>query len=1038
MSFLEFPIKRYQFTLVAFALLIAIGVSSWRNIPRQEDPFFPLSIFQITAVYPGAEPVDVERLIVKPIEDRLNELDDIKRIESHSRDGVASLFVEFESNGDPEKKYDEVVREINALRPSLPPEIAKLETRKANPGLVNIVQFALVSEDAPYRELEDHARRLKDVLKAVPGVRTSESWAFPARELRVALDLPRMAELNLSPSRVIQALQSENVNIPGGSIDIGSRSFSLQTSGSYATLDEVRDTVVAAVAGKTIRVRDVATVEWDTQEHTYIGRFNGKRAVFVTANQKDGYNIFDVRERLLAAVDTYKTQLPKRISLELGFDQSVNVSARLGRLTKDFAIAIGLVLITLLPLGLRAAGLVMIAIPLSLAIGLSALHFLGHSLNQISIAGFVVALGLLVDDSIVVVENIARFLRDGHSRTQAALLATKQIFAAILGCTATLALAFLPLMMLPGDSGKFIRVLPTSVLVTIGASLLVALTIIPFLASRLLAEHEDAGGNKALRWLTSTIHRFYHPLLHRALARPRVTVFGSLVACVVVMVGVGALIGFSLFPKADTPHFLITVDTPDGSSLAETDRALRFAEDRLRAMPQVVSYFTSVGHGNPRVYYNVIPPESDPSYGEIFVKLNEYDTRRTPALLDELRRSLDNYPNARISVKEFQNGPQITAPIAIRVLGPDLEQLHELAAEVEKAIRETPGTRDVVNPVRVKRTNLELNVDPQKAALLGVPTVELDRAVRLAVSGFPAGKFKESDGEQYDIIVRAPMSGRADLHALDQVRVTTLTGETLPLSQLARLDFSSAPTEIHRYNRERAVIIDADVQNGYNTDRVTKAVLARLDRMEWPRGYSYVPGGELESRNESFGGLEVAALVALLGIVAILVLEFGSLRSTLIVLAVVPFGIAGGILMLALTGNTISFTAMIGFIALIGIETKNSILLVDFTNRLRAEGLPLEEAIERAGEIRFLPILLTSATAIGGLLPLAVQNSGMYSPLAWVIIGGLISSTLIARIVTPVMYKLMPPEIETEAKQANANDGHSGSPSGAQPQPVAP
>jgi multidrug efflux pump subunit AcrB len=315
--------------------------------------------------------------------------------------------------------------------------------------------------------------------------------------------------------------------------------------------------------------------------------------------------------------------------------------------------------------------------------------------------------------------------------------------------------------------------------------------------------------------------------------------------------------------------------------------------------------------------------------------------------------------------------------------------------------------------VRVDRTNLKLQIDTQKAALFGVPAVEFDRAVRLAVSGLSAGRFKASDGEQYDIMVRTPMNGRPDLQTLDQVRVSTLAGSTVPLSQLARVEFSSAPNSINRFNRERAVIINADVLSGQNIDRVTQNVLKRLDQMEWPRGYSYVPGGELESRNESFGGLYTAIIIAVLGIVAVLVLEFGSFKSTLIVLTVVPFGIAGGIIALALAGYSISFTATIGFIALIGIETKNSILLVDFTNRLRAEGVPLDEAIERAGEIRFLPILLTSATAIGGLLPLALQNAGMYSPMAWVIIGGLLSSTLVARVVTPVMYKLLPPSIET-------------------------
>ena len=1018
MSFLEFPIRRYQFTLVAFAMLVALGVTSFMNIPRQEDPYFPISIFQIVAVYPGAEPQDVERLVVKPIEDRLSELDDIKTIESFSNDGVATILPEFHGSTDIEKKYDEVVREINALRPTLPGELAKLEIRKVNPGLVNIVQFALVSEDATYRELEDYARDLKDVIKTLDGVRTSETWAYPARELRVALDLPRMAELRLAPGRVIQALQNENATAPGGSIDIGSRTFSVKTSGSYESLDEVSNTVVAAVDGRSVRVRDIAEVSWSTQEHTYVGRYNGKRAVFVTANQKDGYNIFAVRQRILESAERFESQLPKRISLELGFDQSENVATRLNRLTTDFSIAIALVAITLLPLGLRAASVVMISIPLSLAIGVSALHLLGFSLNQISIAGFVVALGLLVDDSIVVVENIARFLREGHTRVQAAILATRQIFQAILGCTATIMFAFLPLMMISGDSGKFIRVLPSAVLVTVAASLLIALTIIPFLASRMLSRREHPEGNRLLRWVTRGIHRSYQPLLHRALARPRLTVWGSLVACLVIMIAVGGAIGFSLFPKADTPNFIIAVHTPDGSSLAETDRALRFVEQKLAATPQVESYFANLGHANPKIYYNEIGSEGESNYGDIFVRLKSYDTKETPALLEGLRRELKGYPNARIYVREFQNGPPITAPIAIRVVGDELDTLYTLSAQVEKLIKETPGTRDVENPVRMRRTNLRLDVDSHKAALLGVPMVEFDRAVRLAIAGIPTGRYKDSDGEQYDIVVRTPIEERADLRALDQVRVATLNGETLPLAQLARVEFSTAPTKIDRYNRSRAVTINAEVQSGYNTDRITAAVLERLDQMHWPRGYSYVPGGELETRNESFGGLQTAMIVALLGIVAVLVLEFGSFKSTLIVLSVVPFGIAGGVIALALTGNTISFTAMIGFIALIGIETKNSILLVDFTNQLRAQGRSLDEAIERAGEIRFLPILLTSATAIGGLLPLAVQNAGMYSPLAWVIIGGLVSSTLVARVVTPVMYKLIPPGVETATDEA--------------------
>jgi multidrug efflux pump subunit AcrB len=1009
MSLLEFPIRRYQVTLVAFMCLVALGWFAFRSLPREEDPYFKIPGAQIITVYPGADPKDLEQRVVKPIEDRLAELDDVHKIDTTINDGLAFTYIEFNADTDADTKYDEVQREVNALKPQLPAEVQKLEIRRVSPGLVNIVQVALMSADAPYRELEDYARELKDTLKTIDGVRTAEAWAYPLRELRVQLDLRRMAELGLKPPQVIQALQSQNADIPAGALDVGSRSFSLKTLGSYKSLDEVRDTVVLASGGRIVRVRDVAEVSWDTQSWSYIGRFNGRRAVFVTANQKDGYNVIEVTARIVAALQRFEQGLPKRIVLARGFEQAHNVTSRLDHLYRDLTLAIALVLLTLLPLGLRAAGIVMVAIPLSFAFGITALHFLGYSLNQISIAGFVVALGLLVDDSIVVTENIARHLREGAPRTEAALAGTRQIFVAILGCTATLIFAFLPLMALPGNPGKFIRVLPLTVVATIVGSLLIALFIIPFIASRVLRGHADPHGSPLLQRVMGAIHRYYRPALHYCLARPRATALAAIGGSLALSALLVPLVGSSLFPKADTPQFLITVQAPDGTSLAGTNAALRYVEERLAHLPSVNSWFANLGHGNPQIYYNIVPHGEAVNYAEVFVQLKEYDTRRTPRQLDALRAELARYPGAHIYVKEFVNGPPITAPISVRVIGPDLDVIERLAGRVERLIQTTPGTRDVDNPLRVARTNLQLAVDPQKAALLGVPAVEFERAVRLSVAGVPVSTFKDASGEQYDVVVRTPTGARADLDALEQVRVPTSSGAILPVSQLASLKFEKAPTQIERYNRERATTINSEVERGFNTARVTAAVVKRLDAMSWPRGYRYTLGGEAESSQEAFGGIGTAIIVAVFGIFAILVLEFGNFKSTLIVLTVVPLGVLGGLTLLLVTGNTISFTASIGFIALIGIEIKNSILFVDFTNQLRGEGVPLGEAIERAGEIRFLPILLTSATAIGGLLPLALENVGLYSPMAWVIIGGLISSTLLARLVTPVMYKLIPP-----------------------------
>ena len=1011
MSLLEFPIRRYQFTVVIFLCLAALGWFSFQSAPREEDPYFKIAAAQITTVYPGADPKQLEQLVVKPIEDKLAELDDVHKIESTINDGLAFTYIEFNANTDADTKYDEVQREVNALRPELPAEVQKLEIRRVSPGLVNIVQVALVSADAPYRELEDYARELKDLLKSVDGVRTAESWAYPARELRVQLDLHRMAELGLRAQQVTQALQSENADIPAGALDVGARSFSLKTLGSYKSLDQVRDTVIAAVGGRIVRVRDVAEVSWDTQTWSYVGRFNGKRAVFVTANQKDGYNVLDVSARVEAALQRFEKGLPHRILLTRGFDQSHNVAGRLDHLYTDLMIAIALVLLTLLPLGLRAAGIVMVAIPLSFAFGLTALNFLGYSLNQISIAAFVVALGLLVDDSIVVTENIARHLREGAPRAQAALAGTRQIAVAVIGCTATLILAFVPLVALPGNPGKFIRVLPTTVIATIVGSLLIALFIIPFIASRVLPARADPHGNALLQRVMAAIHRYYRPALHYCLARPKATALTAIGGSLLLSALLVPVIGSSLFPKADTPQFLITIQAPDGTSLADTDAALRFVEERLGQLPGVKSWFANLGHGNPQIYYNIVPHGEAVNYAELFVQLKSYDTRRTPRELDELRSELSRYPGVHLYVKEFVNGPPITAPISVRVIGPDIDLIEHLAVRVERLIEATPGTRDVDNPLRVARTNLQLALDSQKAAQLGVPAVEFERAVRLSVAGIPEGTFKDPSGEQYDIVVRTPTGARADLAALQQIRVPNSAGALLPVSQLATLQFQKATTQIERYNRERNTTINAEVASGYNTAKVTAALVKRLDAMAWPRGYRYALGGEAESSAEAFGGIGTAFIVAVFGIFAILVLEFGNFKSTLIVLTVVPLGVLGGLLLLLATGNSISFTASIGFIALIGIEIKNSILFVDFTNQLRVQGVALGEAIERAGETRFLPILLTSATAIGGLLPLALQNVGLYSPMAWVIIGGLITSTLLARLVTPVMYRLIPPEV---------------------------
>ncbi|MCA0375490.1 MAG: efflux RND transporter permease subunit [Gemmatimonadetes bacterium] len=1004
-----FSVKRWQFTILIFLMFVALGVTSWFAIPRAEDPDFPVPIFTAVAVYPGASPEDMEQLVTEPIERKLKGLTEVKKLESTSSDGLAVVRVEFFPNVDVERKYDQVVREVNALRTSLPPAIRTLEVKRNENSDLTVFQIALVAPAAPYPQVDDAAKRLSDALEQIPGVKKSERWAAPPREMQVTLDLGRLARLGITPGQVLQALGSDNTQIPGGSVDVGARRFNLATQGRYQSEEDVRRTVVTGANGSVVRVADIATVAWSDGDAVHLGRWNGQRAMFVTVAVQKGQNVSAVKERVWEALDAIEPTLAKGITLERGFDQTANVDRRLSRLGEDFAIAIGLVLITLLPLGVRASLIVMISIPLSLAMGVMLLYVTGYSINQLSIVGFVIALGLLVDDSIVVVENITRFLRSGATRAQAAVEATKQIGVAVVGATATLIFAFVPLLFLPGLPGKYIAVLPLALVYTVLASLVVSITIIPFLASRLLPQTEHADGNRVLQWLDRGIHRTYAPLLQRAMAHPRAT----LVLSFALVVGAFALVpavGFSLFPKAGTPQYHVDITTPEGTSLAETDKAVRFAERVIGTHPGTRGVFANVGKDNPQVYYNVFQRFEAPNRGQLIVLLHEYDNVRTPIVLDSLREQLAQYPGARIELKEFENGPPIDAPVAMRLSGTNLDTLQQLAAQYEAVLRSTEGTQYVNNPVRLRRTDLRLEVDRQKAGLLGVPSAEIERTLRLGVAGLEAGMIRAGNGDEYPLVVRIAHAGRPTPADLERIHVSSVTGALVPLSQIARLHFEASPTTIDHTDRQRSVTVTSYVRSGYNTDAVTKAVIARLDSIALPAGYALTPAGEIESREESFGGIGGAIIVAVFAILAILVLEFRDFRTTLVVASVIPLGIVGGIGALFLSGYTLSFTAMIGFVALVGIEIKTSILLVDFTDQLRREGMALDEAIRKAGEIRFLPIVLTTFTAIGGLLPLALQGSGLYSPLAWVIIGGLVSSTLIARLVTPVLYRMLAPK----------------------------
>lgn len=1011
MKISEFAVKNYQFTLIMFLMAAAVGITTLFTMPRSEDPEIQAPQFSVVVVYPGTSPEDMEELIVDPMEEKINGLEDMKRIKTNISDGLAVLRVEYKYESDPDDKYQELVREVNGLRAELPKDIYSLEVRKFQPSDVNVIQIALISENASRAKLKFHAEDLKDRLEKISKLKNVEIQGLPEQIVRIELRLEKIAQMHIPLEAIMGSLQSEMANIPGGSLEAGSKSFSVKTSGNYNSLDEITNTIVYAANGKNILLKDVADAHITFDESKHITRLNGHRCVFVVAAQKPGLNITSTQKEYKPVLDAFESTLPANIDMVHHFDQAENVNGRLAGLGKDFLIAILLVSITLLPLGIRAAAVVMISIPLSLAIGLVLLNLFGISLNQLSIVGLVVALGLLVDDSIVVVENIERWMREGHSRFDATIKATRQIGLAVVGCTATLIIAFMPLVFLPEGAGDFIRGLPLAVIMAVLASMIVSLTVIPFLSSRVLKDHGGDKGNIFMRGLQKLIHGSYSRLLDRALNYPKTTM---VVAGVIFFLSLQlfSVVGFGLFPASEKPQFIINTITPLQTNIATTDSVAGVVDEVVSKIPEVSYFATNVGKGNPRVYYNVIQENERTDFAQTFVQLEEHTSpERKLEIINELRETFRHYPGAKIEVKNFEQGPPVVAPVEVRLFGDNLDTLRAIASQVENLLRQTEGTIYVNNPVSNLKSDLRVVINQEKARMTGINTVDIDRTVRLAVAGLEMGKFSDAEGEDYSIYLTTPKKERASLASLDNLFVNNRQGAAVPLEQIAGLKLETSPLSIDHYNKSRMVSVSAFVKKGYLNDKVISDVVTKMNNTKLPGGYTFMMGGDVEASNESFGGLGTIIIVTVFLFVAVLILMFKTFKSMLIVLSVIPLGIVGAVLGLWITGNPLSFVAIIGLIALAGVEVKNSILLVDFTNQLRQQGKSIDEAIREAGEVRFLPIVLTSMTAIGGLLPIAVSTNPLIAPLAIVLIGGLISSTILSRIVTPVVYKIIPPRV---------------------------
>ncbi len=1012
-------IRNYQFTLIIVMLMTILGVFSFQSMPRSEDPQFDFPLIVVTVTYPGTSPLDMEKLVTDPLEEEINELEDIKEIQTVIIDGVTIIRTEFDYGVDPDEKYDDVVQAVSKIRADLPAQVHSVDIRQTSPTDVNVLQVALLSETASYRQMRYQAQRLEKIFTRVSGVKRARAMAFPDQQVRVTADLAVMRELGLALTTLQNALVGTASNVPGGFIDAGSKRFSVKTSGDYQSLDEIRRTVLTLPDATVIHVDDVAQVELVDAEPTYLGLYNGKRAVFIAVEQRGGTNIFEVLDGLKTELEQFSLSLPSDMNTRIIFDQSISVEKQVNGFFQNLFQGLILVgVIILLSLGLRSASIVLLAIPVSMLIGIAGLDFFGFGLQQMSIVGLVIALGLLVDNAIVVTESISQKLRLGQHPFKAAAEGSSQVAWAIASGTATTVLAFVPMLMMPSNTGSFMRSMPVTVVLVLTASFFIAVTLAPLLASRMFkkrrAGQKGHGRNVVQRQLEKLSSNHYRRALDGALRHPHwVMVFSVLMFSGTLMLFPN--VGVSLFPKAEKPQLLVNIELPESSSFYATQALATGIDQKIRSYPQVKAVAANIGRENPSIYYNEFPAGEAANKAQLFVMLNPLGQEDLQEFVAVLREEFAMTAGARVTVKEFQQGPPVDAPIAIRVMGDDLSALQLAAADIESLLLATPGTLNVDNPMGRPKLDLDIKIQREKAALLNVSVSSIDDAIRTSLMGKRMGNYRDLNGDDYAIVIRLDRATTPDINAINDLLVMSDTGGFVPLKQLISTELKTVPSQLQHYYLERSASVTADTGAGFLTADVTAQIMAALEQMQFPAGISYRVGGEQESRGDSFAGLLQALLISLLGIFAVLVLQFRSFAQPAIVFTSIPFAFSGAILALLSFGFSFSVMAFVGLTSLMGIVVNNSIILVDTANQQLKKGEGIRDAIASAAQSRLTPIVLTTMTTIGGLLPLTLKNSNLWTPLGLVIIGGMLVSTIVTLFIVPVLYLLFTRKTDGEA-----------------------
>jgi len=1000
--------------VVVIVVLLLGGVS----LARMSVDLYPemeLPVGAVMTSYPGVGPEEIEEQLTKPLESVLSTVSDLDTISSISRMGTSAVIVLFDWGKDMDFAALEMREKVDLIRRSLPEGAEDPLIIKMDPTQMPIMQVAVSSAD-----LVSLKQVCEDViqprLERVGGVGSVWTAGGYEREIHVLVDPVKLQGYGLTLSGLVNALQGENMNVSGGTVREGKKDYLVRVTGEFKNLKEIEEVVVAAPGGNPVHVGDVAQVVDGRKKTTQYSRVDGQPGLTMFIMKQSGANTVNTAREVREALAGLEKELPG-IKFSVLVDQAEFIERAINNIVQNIVIG-GILAVLVLWFFLRNGRSTLIiaaAIPISIVATFVLLYFGGETLNLITMGGLALGVGLIVDNAIVVLENIYRHRQEGRGLLEAAKTGTDEVGGAVIASTLTIMAVFLPIIFTGGLAAEVFQPMSWTVAFSIFASLLVALTLVPLMASRWLHLEEYTGKQgfaaryyrTSGRWLTG-LDSWYRRLLSWSLGHRRRVL---LAAGALFMLSIAALVlvGFEFMPTMDQGYVQITVKMPKGTSLAETNEVALRLEKIAAGVPEVKRIFTGVGFTGQEGMMGA--GSTDQAQIGLDLGSKRERSRSDQEIAAELRQKVAAIPGAEIKVEAmdpaFQR-PGSNAPIQLQIYGDDLDTLARLGDQVVDLVKQVRGTSEVKSSLEEGRPEVQVLVARDRAAAYGLSPAEIAATVRTAIDGVVATRYR-TGGEEVDIRVQLAEGSSAWLKDLSGLEVLSPLGGKIPLSQVARLQTTTGPIAIEREDRTRLITVEAQLF-GRDLNSATREIREKLSVLKMPPGYWVDFGGEQEMMQETFSDLGLALILAVVLVYLVMVAQFESALYPFIIMFSVPVTLIGIVFSLLVTGRTFDMTAFIGAIMLVGIVVKNAIVLVDYVNILRRRGLNRREALLKAGPIRLRPILMTSLTTILGMFPLALglgEGSEGQAPLATVMVGGLTFSMLITLVLVPVIYDIL-------------------------------